>query len=198
MTVAEWAPAVIAIAGVSTGVVVFINLRRDIRKEIRAESEWKGKVNADIGNFQEFMAEVRADIKRIFLRLEPEVASRRSPLRLTDLGKKVSAEIEAAAWAARTAPTLTGRIDGMEAYDIQEFSFIYADDELELTDEQQSLVKQAAYGNGLAESTVRRVMAFELRDQLLDLAGLEQPDEKTLPPPTRANWSQPQQWQDDP
>ena len=158
---------------------------------------WIGHVNSDRKSFKEFMVEVRKDIKKILGHLGPEVDSRTSPLRLNELGNKVSAEIEAAAWAFRVAPALKGRIDGMEAYDIQEFCFAYADNEAELSHEQQSLIKRAAYQNGLADSTVRRVMAFELRDQLLDLAGLEHPDEKTLPPPARADWSQPQHRQDD-
>ena len=137
---------------------------------------WVTKVNQATGSWKTAIDEIRADIKRIFLLLEPEVASRTSPLSLNDLGKKVSAEIGAAAWADRTAPTLGSRIDGMEPYDIQEFCFTYADGEVELSDEQQSLIKQAAYTNGLSESTVRRVMAFELRDKLLTLAGLEAPE----------------------
>lgn len=190
-TSAVW-PAYVSLGGVvaAIGLVFFIG-------------NWKGKVDERVENikgttdddrsaFRAFAEEIRGDIKKILLRLDP-IAEGASPLSLNELGKKVSGEIGAGEWAVRVAPTLSDRVKGMAEYDIQGFCFNYVDDELKLSDEQRERVKQAAYSNGLDEDTVRRVLAFELRDRLLDLAGLDHAGEKKPPSPLERPWDEPQE-----
>lgn len=102
------------------------------------------------------------------------VAESRSPIVLTDLGKKVSDALGAKEWVGRLAPPLADK-SGKLNYEIQDFAFRHMED-VDLNPDELSLVKQVAYDNGLNEYSVRRVLAIELRDKLLAIADLEAPE----------------------
>ena len=57
--------------------------------------KWTGEVNSDRDRFNKFIKEVRDDIKTILSRIPPSVVVGSSPLRLTELGEKISKEIHA-------------------------------------------------------------------------------------------------------
>ena len=136
--------------------------------------EWKGKVDTDRRDFKSFMEAIRADLSRIhariddiFGRLSGGVTEGASPLRLTELGKSVSEMLDAPRWAEDIARTLTHRVEGMLAYDVQEFCRSYVRDEFKPTSEQEARIKECAYEKGLDRSQVLNVLAVELRDVLL-------------------------------
>ncbi len=135
---------------------------------IFAAGKWYGSVNTDRANFKEFMQEIRDKIDQIFLRLPPAVAASQSPVRLTDLGKAISDDLDAVTWANEIAITVKDEVQGKEEYDIQHFSFKYIDD-YPYTDEEQSILRKVAYDRGVSEKQVRRVLGIELRDKLLAL-----------------------------
>ena len=135
---------------------------------IFAAGKWYGSVNTDQANFKEFMQEIRDRIDQIFLRLPPAVAASQSPVRLTDLGKAISEDLDAAAWANEIAITVKNKVQGKEEYDIQHFSFKYIDD-YPYTDEEQSILRKVAYDRGVSEEQVRRVLSMELRRQIAGL-----------------------------
>lgn len=137
-------------------------------------AKWRGAVDADRTSFKEFMKEVRDDIKKILGRLPLAVAEGQSPFRLNDLGKSVSEDIGARAWADRIVPTVADRLKGREAFEIQDFCFAYVS-EMEYTEQEKRAIKKSAYENAIEEGQVRRVLAIELRDKLLAAAGLEAP-----------------------
>ena len=94
-------------------------------------SEWKGEVNTDRTHFKEFMQEIRKKIDQIFDRLPLTVSVGQSPIRLTDLGKVISKELDAPTWAGRLAIIVEDRVKGKEAYDIQEYCFEYVNEHLQ-------------------------------------------------------------------
>ncbi len=148
---------------------------------IFAIGQWKGKVDSDRDSFKRtldaFMSEIRADIKRIFERLPPApTVAGASPLRLTELGRKISDRLDASAIADSLAPDLRERIADMQPYEIQEFCFSYLRREYEPPDRVRSLILECAFDNGIDREQVLDVIAIELRDRLLP----NPPDE---PPP---------------
>ena len=90
---------------------------------------WVGGVNEHKKTVGAFMEEIRDDIKVLLRRVPPPTVTGSSPLRLSDLGEKVSAKIGAVAWARQTAETLGGRVGGKRPDEIQEFCFAYVNGE---------------------------------------------------------------------
>ena len=141
--------------------------------------QWKGRLDAEMstlrkdidsdrGVIRDFMTEIRADIKRVFERLPPaSTVAGASPLRLTELGKKISARLDAGAMADSLVPQLRSRVAGMQSYEIQEFCFTYIKDEYEPTEDGKGLILQCAFDNGIDRDEVLKVIAVELRDRLL-------------------------------
>ena len=57
--------------------------------------KWQGEVDNDRNNFKEFIKEVRSDVKEILSRLPAKPISSSSPIRLTELGERISKKIDA-------------------------------------------------------------------------------------------------------
>ena len=156
-------------------------------------ARWTGSVDADRGRFDAFMEEVRADIKKILDRLPlPSTTMSGSPLRLTDLGRRISEELDAAALAEQLAPALRDQAEGKDPYSIQELCFEYVRGKYEPPEETELRIRLLAFDNGIDREQVINVIAIELRDRLLTLPDRELPDKRAgavpLPPsstPTR-------------
>lgn len=134
--------------------------------------QWKGKVDEAQSAFktalESFMEEIRADIKSIFERMAPVTATSGSPIRLTDLGHKISARLDANAIADSLVPQLRARVSGMQPYEVQEFCFTYVrGSEFAPSDDLKTLILQCAFDNGINQEQVLDVIAIELRDRLL-------------------------------
>ena len=121
------------------------------------------------------MKEIRAKLDQIFLRLPPATVAGESPLRLTELGSAISKELDATGWADQRATTVKEEVEGDDPYGIQKFCFEYADTDVFPRDLRRA-IRKSAFQHGLDENQVRRVFAIELRDKLLELAGLEAPE----------------------
>ena len=129
--------------------------------------KWKGQVDSDRTTFKDFMAEVRDDIKEILKRLPRATEGSASPIRLTDLGQRVSEEIGAASLAGELADQFRERLAGKEAFEIQEACLHFVEHDYEPSEEVDTLIGRAAYNNGLERRQVLRVIGLELRDILL-------------------------------
>ena len=152
------------------------------RAALKGFGEWKGAVDTDRKSFKEFMKEVRDDLKeirndigKIFVRIGPKVSEGQSPVRLSDLGSSISKEINALEWAVKVASAVQGQVKGLEAYEIQDFSFKYAENETHYSDQEQRDIRRSAYEKGVTEEQVRRVLGIELRDRLLELVLMDTP-----------------------
>lgn len=132
---------------------------------------WYGQVNSDRKRFDQFMEEVRKDIKNIFDRLPPLPTKEASPIRLSEHGERISKDIDAKAWAEKVTHKLIGQTKGMTPFQVQEFSFDHAN---AFEPDNALLVKmqQSSFETGIDLEGVRRVLGVELRDRLLQLNGL--------------------------
>ena len=131
---------------------------------------WTGKVDTDRENFKKFMNEIRGDIKQILDRLPPvAVAKGNSPVTLTELGRKISKEIRGRDWAVNTADKIKESVQDKTAYEIQEYCKEFVKLRHTFSKEQDTLMKNSAYENGIKRDQVLNVLAIELRDRLLEI-----------------------------
>ncbi len=136
---------------------------------------WIGSVNTDRESFKKFTEAVQKDVRELrrdiktLLRWQssPTVASD-SPLRLTEIGEKVSSALNMPDMAERLIPYLKTKVAGMSPYDIQEFCFDYIRDEYQPSLEDEERIKQCAYDNGLDRDDITDALAIILRDKLLE------------------------------
>ena len=84
---------------------------------------WYGVVNSDRKRFNKFIKEIRRDIKDILGRLPPSPTTSASPIRLTDLGERISKSISAKTWAEKIANEIVDETKNMDSLQIQELSF---------------------------------------------------------------------------
>ena len=129
--------------------------------------KWVGAVNSDRTSFNEFMKEIRDDVKKILDRLPSQAVSSGSPLQLTELGRTISARIGGLSIAEELAAKMREQAGGKQAYEIQEICFDYVLKRYEPPEEQEALIKECAYENGIDLEQVMKVIAVELRDFLL-------------------------------
>ena len=132
---------------------------------------WYGQVNSDRKRFDQFMEEVRKDIKNIFDRLPPLPTKEASPIRLSEHGERISKDIDAKAWAEKVTHKLIDKTKGMTPFQVQEFSFDHAS-AFEPDDALLVKMQQSSFETGIDLEGVRRVLGVELRDRLLQLNGL--------------------------
>ena len=163
------------IAPAITAVVAIILMHLTFSRSSKDAGKWEGSVNAKIESFEKFakdireeLKEIRDDVKKIFERLPAKATASLSPVRLTDLGKKVSKEIKASNWVEKVIHLAIPQVKGKDHYDIQEFCFEYVEQESVLTEKMNERVKFSAYDNGIEKRQVLRVLAIELRDALFE------------------------------
>lgn len=133
-----------------------------------AAAVWVGRMTEFKSATTHVLEEIREDVKKIFDRLPPAAVASGSPLRLTDLGEKVSKELNAREWASEVIEKegLTGA--GKLPYEVQELCQDYLQGRFHPEPEQESLLKQVAYENGIDQEQVLNVLMVVLRDLLLE------------------------------
>ena len=131
---------------------------------------WKGGVDEHRkeinGTLRGFMAEIRDDIKTILGRLPSPSVAGDSPLRLPELGERISRTLKLSDWADRTAAEIREQVRDKSAYEIQEFCFNYVRS-FKPDEKQDAAIKDCAFDNGIDIQGVLDVFAVELRDRLL-------------------------------
>lgn len=164
---ADWMRPIVVVAVATLGLVIWM-------------SRWFGKHEQWTKGMDEFkqetkaaLIEIRDDIKKLLTAMPPDVIRGASPVRLTDLGKKVSECVEASAWAEQKAPQLVGEVKGKSAYDVQEFCIAYMRSEYRPTASEDDLFKKCAFDHGIKLDQVLAVCAVELRDRLLGILDSE-------------------------
>lgn len=143
--------------------------------------QWYAKVNVDRTSFQEFIKEIRDDIKKILWGLNPETrpSESASPLRLSAYGKKISDDIQAETVVSPYVPVLKARVKGATVYGIQETCMDYARNEF-MAALRAANAKQAddleiyAYNHGIPLYDVLEVIGIVLRGQVFASLGIEQ------------------------
>ena len=150
--------------------LVYVLILAVVTALIRA-GMWIGAVNEHKHVVTDFMAEIREDIKKLLRRSGTAAVTSDSPLRLTERGDAIAAELDATSWAQQTAPCVRDQVEGKRPYEIQEFCLEYLDsEEFRPSDEFTVAIRTCAYDHGLDEDQVRFVLAIVLRDELLTTA----------------------------
>ncbi len=141
-----------------------------------AFGRWVGAVNGDRISFNQFMGrigndirELRQDIKDLLRRQDSPTIERNSPLRLSETGQRVSADLDLPGMARKIAVSVKPEIKGKLPYDIQEFCFNYIREKYEFSTNDEVRMKQWAFENGIGHDNVLDALAIVLRDELLDL-----------------------------
>lgn len=134
-------------------------------------NEYKRVVTGFMAQIREDIKEIREDIKKMLRRSGSAAVTSDSPLRLTELGNAIAAELDATSWAQQTAACVRDQVEGKRPYEIQEFCLGYLDsEEFRPSDEFTIAIRTCAYDHGLDEDQVRFVLAIVLRDDLLATA----------------------------
>ena len=132
--------------------------------------KWRAEVDSDRIRFSKFMEEIRSDIKDILSRIPSSPTNSASPIQLTDIGERISKNINAKSWAEKVANKMVEQTKGFDLLKIQEESFEKAQsfepDEILLQN-----MRDAAFQEGINLDGVRKVLGVELRDCLLALHG---------------------------
>jgi len=120
------------------------------------------------------MAEFRQKVDEL-VRRSRSTMTVGSPIQLTKLGENVSATVRAPAWAEEHAVSLAKQFKGVSAYDIQTYSFQYAQD-FEWDQGMDTLIKKAAFEEGISRGEVIDVLGIELRNEILCMMDISVPD----------------------
>ena len=131
---------------------------------------------AELEGFRVELRDIRSRIEGIDGRLRavelrfpgPPVTSD-SPLRLTEIGQRMSDYMEGAAWAAGRAPSLVSEVEGFEPFEIDQFCEAYLRERLDEDD--RKIVGRCAYQFGYDQPAVLSVLRVLLRDELLSATG---------------------------
>lgn len=158
-------------------------------------ASWHGRVNSDRHTFKEFMKEVKKDLEEIKVNIselsgkvselsgkvsvlvsQDTIDTSDSPTRLNKKGKSISEEIQGKQWAKVVAKQYVDAQREKQPYDIQKFAFDQAY-KFEFSKDMVEKMKQSAWENGVPIEIIIRVLAYELRDELLTLLGMDPPKE---------------------
>ena len=142
---------------VLVGISVFIGLM--------AVVWWASSINTRVGVLESVTQELRTDVKILFSRIAEPATAGASPLRLTELGEKISHDIDAKVWASTEAPR---HIHKVKEFEIHNFCFDYVKQEFKCDRELALNILRTAYKLSTDSDQVMSVLAVELRDCLFE------------------------------
>lgn len=125
-------------------------------------------VKAEQRNFWVSLKQVEERIANIPDRLlSPAVMKTNSPIKLSDFGRKISANLSVDRWAANHALRLVDKASGKQEFEIFEMCVKYVADQFDSDLNLNKNSRKGAYEVGTDVEKVKRVYAVELRDALL-------------------------------
>lgn len=131
---------------------------------------WYAHVNSDRDKFKEFMTDVKDKLDKIYDHLigrQPYIGA--SPLRLTEMGERISADIKAKDIAETLSVKLGPKTKNMTDYDIQEYAREYVLNTFKPDSEKLIAISDCAFQEGITVDQVRGVIGIELRDKLIEM-----------------------------
>ena len=161
----NWVPILIGIgafAAVATFLFLAVKTILGVGKWVERVDSFKEAIDSLQKSFDSFVSEVRRALPKI-------TVSGESPLRLTDLGRLISEQIEAEVWAGTLVDELALFIVDMTAeFEVHEFAREYVEGAaFELSPDFQRRIDACAYQNGITPEQVKGVLVVVLRDNLL-------------------------------
>ena len=139
-----------------------------VEKHMDGVNSFMEETRKNIGEIRKEMEEMRADIKDILRRLvSRQVVVGNSPIQLTELGQKISAELSIRDWAIQTADGLITKAKGKKEFEIYDICTQYVNDEFQPNDEQKKKIREVSYNHAIEPKKVMTIFKVELRDELL-------------------------------
>ena len=138
--------------------------------------KWVGNVNSDrtwfrstVNSIKEEVGKIQDNVNEILWFVSGGALSRNSPLHLTEFGRKISKDLGARDWAGNLCRSgqLKKETHGMSFEEVEEFCVNFVLSRLNPTDQERRNLEGCARDNGVTSLVVRRVLAIELRDELL-------------------------------
>ena len=113
--------------------------------------------------------ELICDVKLMNSRLSWGMSAGTSPLRLSELGKKVSEELHVKDWAARKVPSLFHIVREFEEFEIDQYCSEYVDKAFRSDQDLEKTIRRAAYKHSSPHFGITAILGIELRDCLIEL-----------------------------
>ena len=126
-----------------------------------------GGLNASVGGLRADVDGLKASVHKLEGNANKRVVMDESPQALTKEGKAISKEIGAKDIAQMIAPKMAKRVRGLSAYKIQKECMDYLFLEFNPEGEIEERIESSAYQRGIELSSMKLVIAIELRDILL-------------------------------
>ncbi len=123
------------------------------------------EIRGDIKRIFQDQKEVRDDIKRIF---QDQTVEAKSPIELTNFGKKIADQIKAYDWSEKFAPGIVDKTIGKEEFEIFEICVDHISEKYNDDIDFQKVVRANAYQHGTNVENVLKVQQVSLRDCLLE------------------------------
>ena len=149
-----------------------------VNRMLKAHRWWVNHGNSHDW-IKDVLGEIKDDIKAL-MREKPAVLEQGSPLRLTELGSKVSICVDAKRLAITLAGDLQDQLPSDNPYDIQDWCKRFFEQEYEPAPELLDTFKRCAFEHGIKLEQVHDVCAMELRDELLERTKRD-PKQRALP-----------------
>ena len=128
------------------------------------------RVETDQKSLWESMKRVEANIAHIPEHLPPPaVVETNSPVRLSNFGMKISANLSVDKWAAEHAACLVDKASGKQEFEIFEMCVEYVAGQFDNDPNLNRYFRKGAYEIGTGVEQVKQVYEVELRDALLAL-----------------------------
>ncbi len=159
-----WILAIIAAIGIVFGAGAWYN---SVNNDIRLLKDSITSINTKI---DDFMESINTKIDDIISRIPSDTVSSSSRKNLTEKGEAISTELDAKAWAEAQSGNLTGKIAGLNAYEIQEMAYSYVM-EFRYDGAFKAKMQNSAFEHGVNLHDVKNVLAIELRNCLLVIHG---------------------------
>ena len=140
-------------------------IQTDRENSSRAFAEIRNDMKTDRENSSRAFAEIRNDIKHLLSRLPCAPLAPGSPKKLTELGKQISADVDANAWAEAEAAAFFEQIMDKDKFEIQSIAFEHAQS-FEPSAALLASMRASAYERGMDLPDVRKVLGVALRDHL--------------------------------
>ena len=165
-----------AISATAVFTTYFLGKRERKSKRDSDHEQWVGEVNADltwlkdtVANIKDEVSGIRDVVFDILWHLSGGAITRKSPLQLTSFGEKISRDVGAQLWVERLSRSgqLRSEIRGMSHREVEEFCLGFVLSRLNPSDQERRTLEECAHDNGVDLSVVRRVLAIELRNELL-------------------------------
>lgn len=172
----------ISIIGICVGVCTLIGVMIKIGKWIQKRHSFEEVTGKAIDRIDTSVEKINENISNIKTNVAVLAAGKsvdisQSPTYLNDLGKSISEEIKGKEWAKSIANRHIKEFENVQPYDVQGFAFRYVQKEFKPSEEMLARMKNSAWENGIPIDLILRVLSLELRDAMLDLLGMEAPEE---------------------